>query len=125
MPNSHPKEALRREILALEAKRQIELFELKQQFNTTYESLKPINLIKDVFHQMSSSSDLKNDLAEAGIGITSGYFIKKLIIGSSQNPLKLILGNLIQFVGANVIAKHADPIKNTLKSLYKSFLPTK
>ena len=68
-----------------------ELEQLKSQFDVAYESVKPINLIKNLFHEVTASSEIKNDLLSNVIGFGTGFFSKKILLGSTHNPIKKIL----------------------------------
>ena len=88
---------LHREIIFLERKRSEEFKELKEQLHTTYESLKPINLLKSTFEVVTKSPDIKRDIGKAAIGMFSGYLLKKLVFTSSMNPLKILAGLCLQW----------------------------
>lgn len=80
---------------------------LRDQFFHTMESLKPINLIKDVF----TSSEAKTTVVDTAIGMTSGYLAKKAIVRSSKNPILKLLGTIIGVGVANFMSKHPETIK--------------
>jgi hypothetical protein len=92
----------------LKDKQAYELQLLKTQFYTTYESLKPINLIKNGLHEVTSSPDVKKTVINTAIGLATGYISKKVLIGTTNNPIKKILGAILEFTIANVIAKNAN-----------------
>ena len=58
-------DSLNEAIILLEGKRAKELELLKELFNSGYESLKPINLIKSTFKEVSSSPEIKNNILSA------------------------------------------------------------
>ena len=99
-------------IYRLRIKRSHELVLLKDQFHLTYESLKPINLIKHTFQEVSSSTEIKEGLLNNAIGLTTGYLTKAVLIGSSANPIKRIFGTLLQFAVATLVARNSDSIKS-------------
>ncbi|MFV5686719.1 hypothetical protein ACM55I_14885 [Flavobacterium sp. GB2R13] len=104
-------DTLNETIALLENKQALELLSLKQQFELTYESLKPLNIIKSVFSEMTTSSDIKGNVISNVIGMSTGYLTKKVLLGSTHNPIKRILGTLLQLVITNVVTKHSDNIK--------------
>ena len=106
-------EALNKTIAALQEKKEIEFSLLKEQFQITYESLKPINLIKSTLANVASSPELKNNVLNNVIGLTTGYISKKVILGNTRNPIKILLGSLFQFAVANVVSKHTESLKST------------
>jgi hypothetical protein len=85
-------ELLDEAILQLKAKKETELIMLKEQFHATYESLKPVNLIKKAFSDVTSSSTIKSNLLGNVLGVGIGILSKKLIIGNTHNPLKKLIG---------------------------------
>jgi hypothetical protein len=111
MKKSNETDTLNEAIVLLENKQAIELISLKQQFELTYESLKPLNIIKSVFSEITTSSEIKGNLISNAIGMSTGYLTKKVLLGSSHNPIKRLLGTLLQFVVTNVVTKHSDNIK--------------
>ncbi len=98
-------------IALLREKRRAEYAELKEQFDITYESLQPINLIKKSLTGLISSSTIQENIMNDAIGLTSGFLGKKLLVGASKNPIKKLAGTILQFVIGNYVASHAEPIK--------------
>lgn len=99
-------------ILVKEVDKKQQGIELKEYFKETYESLKPINILKNTFKKAASSPDLKSKVANAAIGITVGFLAKKLFGGNSTNPLIKIAGTLIgSFVGSKA-EDNAEGIKS-------------
>lgn len=98
-------------ILLLENKQAQEAILLKEQFNLTYESIKPINFIRSTFKELVTAPDFKEDLLNTSISLAAGYFSKKLAVGSTNNPLKQILGSFLQMGVTSVVSKNADDIR--------------
>ena len=96
----------------LKKKQAIELRLLKEQVHMVHESIKPINIIKNAFHQMTSAPEIKNDIIGSVIGLMSGYVSKKIFIGASHNPITKIIGTLLQIGITNVATNNADTIKS-------------
>lgn len=102
---------LKEKIALLENQQAIELYALREQIHATYESLKPLNFLKNTLEEVSSSPDLKDNILNNVIGLTSGYLSKKILVGSTHNPIKQLVGTLLQFTIGNVVAKHSETIK--------------
>lgn len=98
-------------ILLIENKQAQEAILLKEQFNLTYESIKPINFIRSTFKELVTAPDFKEDLLNTSISLAAGYFSKKLAVGSTNNPLKQILGSFLQMGITSVVSKNADDIR--------------
>lgn len=122
MKNKNETDALNEAIILLQDKRAKQFELLKEQLHATYESLKPFNLIKSTFQQISSSPEIKNNIFSTAIGIGTGLLSKKLWLGSSQNPVKKLFGTFLQFATANFVSKHSAGIKSTGVNLLQRFL---
>lgn len=116
---------LRESILLLEVKQEIEGVLLKEQFSVTYESLKPINLIKKTLNELTSSPDFKGDLLKATLSLSAGYLSKRLVVGATVNPVKQLLGSLIQMGVTSIVSKNTDGIKSVAMNLLSHFLNKK
>lgn len=102
---------LDRAIELLEGKQALEEMKLKEQFHLTYESLKPLNILKNIFKQASDSDDLKDSIINNSIGLTAGYISKIVFQKSSNSPLKKLFGDII-LIGINkIVANHPETIK--------------
>lgn len=110
-------ELLNEKIIALQAIQAMQLEVLKLQLEITYQSLRPVNLLKNTLHEISTSEEIKENLLNNVIGISTGYLSKKVFTGTSHNPLVKLAGSLLQFTIANVVAKHPETIKQVSKNI--------
>jgi hypothetical protein len=113
---------LKESILLLEIDQAREKILLKEQFVITYESFKPINLIKNTISKWATSPNIKEKLLDATMGITAGYLSKKAAVGSTHNPIKQLVGSLLQMGVASIVTKNADGIKSGVIDLIGNFL---
>jgi len=113
MKKKSPAEILKIEITFLKNKQAMELELLKDQFHVVRESLRPINLIQHTLDEVATSPGIKNNLVNNLIGFATGYLSKKILVGASHNPLKKLVGVVLEFAVANVVAKHPGAIKST------------
>lgn len=97
-------------ILNLENVQKNDKAKLKEQFNYTYESLKPLNFLKDILKNASESDDLKESILNNSIGLTAGYFSKLMFESSSKSPIKKIVGNAVLFGFKKIIENNSDVI---------------
>lgn len=102
---------LKERIAFLEDRQRREIAMLKDQVIDTYESLQPINLLRDNLEKITSQSDLKNNILEGMIGVAAGYVSKKILVGSSQNPVRKIIGTLFQIGVTTFVAQNSGKIK--------------
>lgn len=82
-----------------------ELVQLKHQYYWTLKSLKPLNLIKKAFGVAATSPEIKGNILSNILGMTTGYLTKKVLLGSTHNPIKRILSTILQFAITNIITK--------------------
>ena len=115
MTNSTLKESIKQ----LEIRQAFEKKMLQEQFQLTYESITPINLIKNTLRQVAGSSEIKGEVLNASIGLTAGYFSKMLFERISNNPFKKILGSAILFGITNVVVKNPEVIKSLGRTVFR------
>lgn len=104
-------EALNENIIRMQLKQAVEFKLLKEQLQDTYQSLKPINLIKSTLHDVKLAPDIKTNIFNNAIGLTTGYISKIVLFGASRNPLTKLMGTLLQFAVTNIASKHGQDIK--------------
>lgn len=110
---------LKEAIFLLKKKQTIELKLLKEQIQSVKESLKPINLIKGLFHQVTSAPDIKGDIIGSIIGLATGYVSKKAFVGGSNNLITKIIGSLLQMGVSNVASNNSESIKSIGEKLFQ------
>jgi hypothetical protein len=104
---------LKAAIHQLELEQKESFITLKEEFGRTQENFKLINIIKSTFKAAVAVPDLKTDIVNAAIGLTSGIVAKKLIIGKTLNPLSKLLGVALEMFVANKVTKNAGQIRST------------
>lgn len=95
---------------------------LKEEFLSTYESLKPVNLIKSVFNELTKGPELKDGIINATLSLAAGYISKKITIGSTSNPLKQLLGTFIQMGVSKIVSRNTDEIKSIGSLIFKKII---
>ncbi len=98
-----------------------DLRQLKEQFHIAYESIKPINLIKNLVHEVTASPEIKEDLASNILGLATGFISKKIMIDENGSTFKKVIGTVLQFAVANVVSKHSANIKAVGTALFNNF----
>lgn len=122
MKNITSIDELRESILLLEMQQANDWCLLKEEFHTTYESLKPMNMIKSSFKDMTSSPSLKTDVVNSLIGLATGFIAKKVLLGNTHNPITKLLGLILEIAVANKVSKNADGIKSAGSSILKKII---
>ncbi len=109
-----------------ELKNAIQLLEFKQaivgqsvgeEFRSVCDSLKPANLLKNTLKDVGTSPSLIHSVLETAVGLSSGYIAKKLVVGSSNNIMRNILGMYLQHGVTNVASNHTDDLIILSKSI--------
>jgi len=114
-------------IKRLERKKQRLEEELKDDFHTILQELKPTNLLKNTLHEIQESTPLKHNLLKVALGLGAGYFSRKLVIGKSAGIVKKALGTALQYGITNFIAKkdgdtETDEYQPKKKNLFQRIL---
>ena len=94
---------------------------LKEQFFITYESLKPVNLLRRTVNDIASSPYLIDNILGSAMGLVSGFVSKKIFIGASGNKLRKLLGHVLQLGVTNFVALHPGAIKTIGWSFIQHF----
>jgi hypothetical protein len=98
---------------------------LKEQFYITYESLKPVNIIRHTLKEISSSPFLLDNIPGTAMGLLGGFLSKKIFVGASGNLLRKILGSFLQFGVTNVVAQNSEVIKSVGQAVLQHFFRKK
>lgn len=125
MPNITSITELESAIQKLEAQQSIEWPILKGELFDTYESLKPINLIKNTITEITNVPNLKGEIMNTTLSLAAGYISKKIITGSTQNPLKQLLGTLLQIGVTSIVSKNVTGIKSAAKNVFNNIFSKK
>ena len=96
---------LDQKIAELTNKRDVELVELKNQYEVVLQSIKPVNIVKQSISSFYNSPEKKLNVLEFATSFLGGYLSKKIVVGHSKNILKNVLGNVLQFGISTVINK--------------------
>lgn len=122
MENQYTVDSLRQAIKELEIKQKEERVLLKEQLEITYESLKPSNILKNIFKDFASSETLKNEFVNTAVAVTSGFITKKIIIGKSESQFRKLIGLAFQFGITSLVSKNYDAIKDVVSQFIARML---
>jgi hypothetical protein len=92
------KEALKQTIITLRNKQADDFFVLKQQYHTTIDSFKPVNLIKNSIQEVLTSPNLKANLMQGAIALGTNYISNKVFFGNANHPVKRVLGSVYKAI---------------------------
>jgi hypothetical protein len=85
---------------------------LKEQFHLAFESIKPANLLKGTLKDVASSPLIIEDIIGTVLGLSTGYLSKKIIVGSSANVIRKIIGSVMQVSISKLVANNVEGIKS-------------
>jgi hypothetical protein len=108
---------LKERILELEKKQEEGLSQIKQQASGIYESFKPVNIIKRSLESSLEIPEIKEKLIHSLLGLATGFITKKILVKKSDSNVGKVLGTVLQFVIAAIVAKNTDKIKEVSKSM--------
>ena len=97
--------SLQEAILRLEQRRREQEQDLSAHFKHTYQSLQPMNILKNTFNGVASSPGVRGNLLKAGLGLGAGLLTKKLFFGGSGSVIKKLLGTAVE-VGVTKAVTH-------------------
>jgi hypothetical protein len=109
-------------ILLLEHKRVSERDLLELKVSEITSRLTPLNIIKESLSELSLAKDFKADLLDTSMGLAAGYLSKKIIIGSTENPIKKVLGAILQIGVTSFVAKNNEGLGIAVKHLLNNLL---
>jgi|SRR6185312_10248705 len=111
-------EELKSAIRQLENEKLLREILLKEQFITLCESLKPINILKDTLKDAHRDPELKTTLVNNAIGFVSGAVIRKIVTGKSYNPLR----NLVGMVLERLVSRNAERIRTVADNMLEKII---
>ncbi|WP_338357028.1 hypothetical protein [Yeosuana marina] len=97
---------LESKIINLENKRSENLKELKIQFDTSYQELRPSRLLIRALNDIKEEPKVKSNLFESLISLAGGYLSKQLLVGKSKSIIKNLLGFTLQYFTTKIISKN-------------------
>jgi hypothetical protein len=125
MQNITSSAELKEAIQRLEVEQEIRGQILKEQLFITYESLKPLNLLKHTLKEISSSPDLIGNIPGSAMGLLSGFLSRKIFVGASGNLIRKLIGSILQFGVTNVVAQNSYGILSAGQAIFHHFFRRK
>lgn len=104
MKNALTEKDIKARITLLEEQTRLMEEDLKDKLHETYDSFKPLNILKNTFNGISSSPGLKKDLLSTAVNFGLGYLGTKLL-WSKGGIAKRAAGAALQLGAGNGIGK--------------------
>ncbi|MCF6129606.1 hypothetical protein L1S35_07975 [Flavobacterium sp. AS60] len=92
------KNMLKERITALEIQQTEELRILKLEFHSLAEKLNPLYLIKNTFKNLTADPEIKSNLLDSAISMTSQFIAGNTFLNRFQTPIKNIIGNVFKTI---------------------------
>jgi hypothetical protein len=112
-------------IQLLEAEQSIKGQLLREQLFLTYESLKPVNLLRNALKEISSTPYLIDNISGTAMGLLGGFLSKKIFVGASGNVIRKLIGSVLQFGVTNLVAQNSEIIKSVGQALIQHYFQKK
>jgi CRISPR/Cas system CSM-associated protein Csm5 (group 7 of RAMP superfamily) len=103
---------LKEAIQLLEAKKVSSGKLLKEQFVNTYESFKPVSLIRNTLHDISSSPNLIENILGTALGLGAGYLSRSILPGVTAMKFGKLISPVLQLGVTNFVAKQSGNIRS-------------
>jgi len=113
---------LKEAIATLEIHTAIKKSVVVEQFHETYESLKPVNIIKHTFKDFIDVPGMADNFIGSSIGLGAGILSKKILVGKPTNIFKRILGTAVELIVAKTVTKNSDGITSKAFGLIKKLI---
>lgn len=104
MKNKEARDKLENLISLVEARKKMELLELKGSVNGLVDTLRPANLLSTTLDEFSKP-EIKEKLVASVLSLSAGYLSRKLIVGKSNHPVRKVAGYLIQWAVSKILAR--------------------
>jgi hypothetical protein len=94
---------------------------LKEISYMTYESVKPINMIKNIFKEAVAPQNMKDNLLNTSVGLGFGYLSKILFQSVVRVPFKKFIGSALMLSIENLVAKNPEVVSALATFFLNSF----
>lgn len=114
---------LKAAIASLEERQKEDKKLLKEQAHRTFESFKPVNMIKTTFKEVAASKELKDGMINAALGLVAGFVYNLVIERITNAKLKTFLSTALMAGISAISDKNSDSLKalgNEILNLFKS-----
>ncbi len=111
-------DSLKESIRLLELRQTEEGKILKEQLLVTYESLKPVNLLKSAIKEISGYTEIKKGFFESVIPVLFAFFTRKMFVRPRSSLFRTLLGTILQFGVTSLVARNADSIRDFINQQF-------
>ena len=115
----HTRASLKETIRILEIRQAEEIQDFNRQLKSTFDSLKPANLIKSMFKDFANQVEMKSNVFEAIIPLMTNFLSAKFMRFGRRNSFYRVIATIIQMSITNFTAKHRHKILDILTSTFE------
>jgi cell division septum initiation protein DivIVA len=110
---------LKERIKLLEAQVQRKETFIKSSAVDLYESMQPINIIKNKINELTNSNISDNKVLQTGLSLGAGFILDKVLLGGKRNFAKNISSYLLTFLSSKLIIDNADKMLGKVDDFIK------
>ena len=112
MQNISSTAGLKNAIQLLEVKQAANRKQLKEQFHSIYESFRPVNLLRNTLHDISSSPNLIDNILGTALGLATGLISNLVFKGMAGTGFRKLLNPVLQSGVTNFVAQHTGSLRS-------------
>jgi len=105
MPKISSQAELNEAIYLLEVEQDMKGRQLKDQFYATYETFKPGKLFNSTLKDFVSSPMSIDNILGTAAGLTTGFLVRRVLVGASGGILKKLIGTALQLGVTYLVAR--------------------
>ncbi|MEO6582800.1 MAG: hypothetical protein ABIO05_00660 [Ferruginibacter sp.] len=102
---------LQASIIELEKRKVIQESLLKEQFHNVKESMKPLNMIKRTFSNITHTPEIRNGVMKTVAGVGIGLLTKNMFLGKAIPLVKSLMSHSVESSVDKSIKHGADTVK--------------
>ena len=111
--------ALHEAIRLLEMKQAKEGKRLGEEFHATYESLKPVNIVKSIFRETVSSPGIRKIVINKTVDVALVYLTNMILRKTTNSILKRTAGTVMVWGIKNIVSRNSEIVKKAGIGLLK------
>jgi len=96
---------------------------LKEVFLQSIIQLNPINRLEEYMNLSSPFSVGNNSFVAKTAEVLSGYLIKKWVSGKNGNPVRHVIGSVLQLLATTLISQQSAKLSFLGRLLFRGFFP--
>lgn len=117
-------EQLRQAIEALEKTHQAEADGMKTQMHEVYESVRPVNLIKNTVKEIGESAEIKDSLLRIPVALVSGYIANQFTKGPVRTTVGTVLTRALVDTAVDTVKRNPELFNAVAKSAFSLLINT-